>query len=81
MATQEILLETGTNEFEILEFYIHEQSGNSDQAASNYFGMNVAKVVEVIESPNLKSSDYAVNPCFLGTIPLRDMAIQLIENR
>ena len=42
MATQEqagILLESGTNEVEILEFYVHGQS----------FGINVAKIQEIVK--------------------------------
>ncbi|MBF0239088.1 MAG: chemotaxis protein CheV [SAR324 cluster bacterium] len=75
---QEILLETGTNEFEILEFFITEKSP-SGKMIPNYFGMNVAKVTEVIESPNLQSSDYAVHPCFLGTIPLRGDVLPVLD--
>ncbi len=76
---KEILLETGTNEFEILEFFIEEKSSSEEGTERNTFGVNVAKVVEVIESPNLEIKDYAVNPCFLGTIPLRDMVLPVID--
>jgi two-component system chemotaxis response regulator CheV len=76
---KEILLETGTNEFEILEFYINEADSSKKGTEPNYFGINVAKVVEVIESPNLEVKDYAVNPCFLGTIPLRGMVLPVID--
>ena len=79
MEAKEILLETGTNEFEILEFFISEKQPKNDAVMRNYFGINVAKVMEVIESPELKPKDYAVNPCFLGTIPLRGMALPVID--
>lgn len=79
MEKQEILLETGTNEFEILEFFINDQKSNNNKMEPCFFGMNVAKVVEVIESPNLEAKDYAVNPCFLGTIPLRDIVLPVID--
>lgn len=79
MGDKEILLETGTNEFEILEFFIEEKVSAEKEAERNFFGVNVAKVVEVIESPNLEIKDYAVNPCFLGTIPLRDMVLPVID--
>ncbi len=75
----EILLETGTNEFEILEFFLNENSSVNNSSESSYFGMNVAKVVEVIESPDLKQDDYAQNPCFLGTIPLRNLIVPVID--
>ena len=79
MSEQEILLETGTNEFEILEFHINEKAKEENKLEKNFFGMNVAKVVEVIESPNLGSNNYSVNPCFLGTIPLRDAVLPVID--
>ena len=79
MEEQEILLETGTNEFEMLEFYIDETTAGGKGAERGFFGMNVAKVMEVIESPNLKSESYAVNPCFLGTIPLRDLVLPVLD--
>jgi two-component system, chemotaxis family, chemotaxis protein CheV len=79
MGKQEILLETGTNEFEMLEFYIDETTGDEGGFERGFFGMNVAKVMEVIESPNLENKDYSVNPSFLGTIPLRDMVLPVID--
>ncbi len=78
MGKQEILLETGTNEFEMLEFYL-DSPGENEQVSTEYYGMNVAKVVEVIESPNLQQKEYAVNPCFLGTIPLRNLVLPVID--
>jgi len=79
MDKQEILLETGTNEFEMLEFFIDETIEGKSTPERLFFGMNVAKVVEVIESPNLKNRDHAVNPSFLGTIPLRDKVLPVID--
>ena len=79
MKEKEILLETGTNEFEILEFFIEEKLSAEGGTERNSFGVNVAKVVEVIESPNLEIKDYAVNPSFLGTIPLRDIVLPVID--
>jgi two-component system, chemotaxis family, chemotaxis protein CheV len=79
MSKQKILLETGTNEFEMLEFFINEKSNNNDEVEQVFFGMNVAKVMEVIESPNLKNTEYATNPCFLGTVPLRDQVLPVID--
>ncbi len=79
MGDKEILLETGTNEFEILEFFIEEKDSDGQEAERNFFGVNVAKVVEVIESPNLELKEYAVNPSFLGTIPLRGMVLPVID--
>ena len=55
--TQEILLEVGTNEFEILEFYIASEGLDGKSMETNWFGINVAKVVEVIENPGLEKTD------------------------
>lgn len=73
-----ILLETGTNELEILEFYIDEtlEDGTENK---NYFGINVAKVMQVIETPNLEPPESAPHPSFMGTIPLRDLILPVLD--
>lgn len=78
MATSEILLEAGTNELEILEFYIDETSPSGD-CERVYFGMNVAKVMQVIENPDLAPCDYAPHPSFLGVIQLREHILPIID--
>lgn len=78
MAKSEILLEVGTNELELLEFFIDEES-SSEECERVYFGMNVAKVMQVIENPNLAHCDYAQNPSFLGVIPLREHILPIID--
>ena len=72
-----ILLETGTNELEILEFYLDVESGAEMERI--YFGINVAKVREVIESTGIHFTDSSVNPCFIGTTPLRGHVLPLID--
>ena len=79
MSRTDILLETGTNELEILEFFIKVKDGGDGSAVPCYFGVNVAKVMQVIESPNLEANESAVNPCFLGTIPLRDLVLPVLD--
>lgn len=76
MASSEILLEAGTNELEIIEFYIDRQGPDKERS---YFGVNVAKVLEVIESPNLRRPSSAPHPCYLGTIPLREMILPVLD--
>lgn len=78
MSKAEILLETGTNELEILELYIAEQ-GEEEGRAPSYFGVNVAKVMQVIESPELTAPESASHPSFLGTIALRDKIVPIID--
>ncbi|QGY40670.1 response regulator [Pseudodesulfovibrio cashew] len=73
-----ILLETGTNELEILEFYIVEVLDNGEEV-KNYFGINVAKVMQVIETPNLEPPESAPHPSFMGTIPLRDLILPVLD--
>ena len=78
MEKSEILLEVGTNELEILEFFIDEESLAGERERV-YFGMNVAKVMQVIENPNLLPCDYAQHPAFLGVIPLREHILPIID--
>lgn len=75
MAQAEILLEAGTNELEIIEFFIDE---GPVQGLSS-FGVNVAKVLEVIESPGLSPLVGAPHPCFMGTIGLREEALPVLD--
>ncbi len=78
MSEQEILLETGTNELEIIEFFINEETDKGVE--THYFGVNVAKVLEVVEAPEgLTGSEAAVHPSFLGTIPLRDLILPVVD--
>ncbi len=75
---QEILLETGTNEFEVLELFINHQNGNN-QLEPRYFGINVAKVMQVIENPGLKRPESASNPAFLGLISIRGKMVPVLD--
>lgn len=60
MAESEILLESGINELEVLEFSIGDNS----------FGINVAKILEIIGVCNLKSVPNA-HPCVEGVFNRR----------
>ena len=78
MLENDILLDTGTNEFEIIEFYIDEIDGGQDDR--DYFGINVAKVLEVVEAPSgLETAEGAPHPSFLGTMGLRDIILPVID--
>ena len=78
MSKQDILLETGTNEFELIEFFVDQLEG--DKPVRHYFGVNVAKVLEVVEAPDgLEPKPSAPHPSFLGTIPLRDIILPVID--
>lgn len=69
MSQTNILLEAGTNELEIVEFYIDEPVTELDSGTSSalkliqeegkepiyrgYYGVNVAKVLEIIQLPHV----------------------------
>jgi len=74
-----ILLETGTNELEILEFHIDGEAGPGLEPERHFFGVNVAKVMEVIESPHLDPQPGAAHPSFRGLIPLRKHILPVID--
>lgn len=67
---QEILMQAGTNELEILIFGIGEER----------FGINVAKVREVIRVPEIYSPPQT-NPIVTGVIHLRGQVLPLISLR
>ncbi len=71
-----ILLATGTNEMEIVEFYLDEMIGA--QVYRGCYGINVAKVVEIIRKPNPTFLPQAP-PGFLGTFLSRNRVIPLID--
>lgn len=79
MARSEILLETGTNELEILELYIEETDPATGRRQPSYFGVNVAKVMQVIESPDLTPPEAGSHPSFLGTIGLRGKIVPILD--
>ena len=74
-----ILLESGTNELEILEFYINEIRNEGEEPVPNFFGINVAKVMQVIETPALEPPESAPHPSFMGTIPLRELILPVLD--
>ncbi|WP_428564146.1 MAG: chemotaxis protein CheV [Solidesulfovibrio sp. DCME] len=75
MPQADILLETGTNELEVIEFFIDE----GPERGHCTFGINVAKVLEVIESPGLAPQPGAPHPCFMGAIPLRGLVLPVLD--
>ncbi|MBU1612310.1 MAG: chemotaxis protein [Proteobacteria bacterium] len=92
MVTSNILLETGTNELELVEFYIDEIHEETGETSRNFYGMNVAKVLEIVRMPSgVAPMPDLPTPAVLGAfdqrgrlIPLIDLAIwlnkQTVEN-
>jgi len=79
MGQTNILLESGTNELEIVEFFIDEEGYRG------HYGVNVAKVVEIIRMQPVTAMFQARHPSVLGAfphrggriVPLIDLAIYL----
>lgn len=89
MSQTNILLESGTNELEIVEFYLEEE-GTEDafeqdpnipkgQNYRGYYGVNVAKVIEIIRMPNVTELPEVQSPAVLGAFNLRNKIIPLVD--
>jgi two-component system chemotaxis response regulator CheV len=77
MSETKILLESGTNELEIVEFYLDESRASGGYRG--YYGINVAKVLEIIQMPELTEMPEATHPSVLGAFNLRNEIIPLID--
>ncbi len=71
-ADSQILLQSDTNELEIVEFCIDEGT------KQNYFGVNVAKVREIIRRPELTSA-VSSPPVVAGMMRLRENIIPVLD--
>jgi two-component system, chemotaxis family, chemotaxis protein CheV len=71
-ADSHILLQSDTNELEIVEFCIDEGTHQ------NYFGVNVAKVREIIRRPELTTA-VSSPPALAGMMCLRNNVIPVID--
>jgi len=71
-ADSQILLKSDTNELEIVEFCI------DDGTKQNFFGVNVAKVREIIRRPELTAA-VASSPAVAGMMCLRDNVIPVLD--
>ena len=87
MAQTNILLEAGTNELEVVEFYLEEAgpgTGGGGQAGASgcyrgYYGVNVAKVLEIIRMPSVTELPEASNSAILGAFNQRNNIIPLVD--
>jgi len=73
-----ILLESGTNELEIVEFSLLEN--NNYNAGYQSYGINVAKVREIIRMPSLTVTPN-LPPSIIGIFNLRDEIIPALDLR
>lgn len=74
-----ILLEAGTNELEIVEFYLEEPQSGNETPYKGYYGVNVAKVLEIIRKPKITEMPQVSHPSVLGAFNLRDQIIPLVD--
>ncbi len=78
MTQSNILLETGSNELEIIEFYIEEKMPDG-AVYRGFYGMNVAKVLEIIRHPTVTGVPSKHHPAVLGTFNLRGRVLPLVD--
>lgn len=69
-----ILLESGTNELEIIEIYIDEERGHR-----GYYGINVAKVLEIISMPSHLTKPPNAAPFVAGVFDHRGKVIMVLD--
>jgi two-component system, chemotaxis family, chemotaxis protein CheV len=89
MSHTNILLESGTNELEIVEFYLDEEPESEDEAPyKGYYGVNVAKVLEIIRMPKITALPEVNHPSVRGAfnqrshiIPIVDLSVWLDKHR
>ena len=93
--SRDILLEAGTNELEIVEFYLEEEPKKDDDVELNqeesdqtkglkpsrkgYYGVNVAKVLEIIRMPEVTEMPEVSHNAVLGAFNLRSRIIPLLD--
>ena len=78
MSQPSIVLEPSTNELEIIEFFIEEELPEGGTYCG-FYGMNVAKVLEIIRCPNITNVPSQHNPAVLGTFNLRGRVLPLVD--
>ena len=74
-----ILLEAGTNELEIVEFYLDEENGPDAAPYRGHYGVNVAKVLEIIRMPKVTELPEVQHAAVLGAFNLRSKIIPLVD--
>lgn len=76
--SQNSLLSPKNNELEIIEFLIEESMPDGSTYVGSY-GINVAKVLEIIRMPAVTSMPNACHPSRLGTFNLRGKVLPLVD--
>ncbi|TFH91137.1 MULTISPECIES: chemotaxis protein [Vibrio] len=77
VSSSTILTESGTNELEIIEFHLVKRMPDGSKKTC-YYGINVAKVREVIQVP--ETTDYPnAQPHMIGVFSSRDVLTPLVD--
>lgn len=80
MTQTNILLESGTNELEIVEFFLDEESEvPGEPPYKGYYGVNVAKVLEIIRMPNITAMPEVNHPSVKGAFNQRSNIIPIVD--
>ncbi len=78
MSQNEILLESGTNELEIIEFHLNEKSSTEQEYVGNY-GINVSKVLEIYRMPNFINIPGNRTKSLKGMFNYRNSIVPMID--
>jgi len=78
MSQSNILLEAGTNELEIVEFFLDEALPDGT-VYRGYYGVNVAKVLEIIRMPKVTTLPEVQHFSVKGAFNLRSHIIPLVD--
>lgn len=79
MTQTNILLEAGTNELEFVEFHLDEFETDGVTLYKGYYGVNVAKVLEIIRLPKVTELPEVGDKSVLGAFNLRSHVIPLVD--
>lgn len=79
MSHTNILLEAGTNELEVVEFFLEEDDLEQGGVYKGHYGVNVAKVLEIIRMPKITEMPEVSHPCVMGAFNLRSQVIPLVD--
>ncbi len=74
-----ILLEVGTNELEVITFYLEFIDANTGKLTKNAFGINAAKVRELVALPEEITEVINSPDCVKGVFLLRNATIPLVD--
>ncbi len=72
------IIQASSNELELIEFYIDELQADGT-SYRGYYGMNVAKVLEIIHYPEVTAVPSKHHEAVLGTFNLRGRVLPLVD--